>query len=146
MTTKADFTEEEWTTVASGPPSAGLVVITASRGGTFRETFSMAKAYAEARAEHGQSELLDEIVAEKPKFEHERRQSPEELRTHSLARIGEAATLVEQKATPEELDAYRRFIRSLADRVANAHSEDGQAVSPAEQAAIDEIGAALGAG
>jgi hypothetical protein len=145
MTTKSDFTEDEWGTLASGPPSAGLLVITASRGGTFRETFSLAKAYAEARSDHGQSELLDALAAEKPAFPKAQRQSPEELRQHSLERVRDAVAIVEQKATAEELDAYRRFVVGLAERVAKAHEEHGEAVSPAEQSAIDEIRQALGA-
>ena len=56
MTAKADFTEEEWQQVLEAPPSAGLVVIASDRGGSIRETFSMAKAYAEAHQEPGQSE------------------------------------------------------------------------------------------
>ena len=72
MTTKADFTEQEWEVVLEGPTSAGMLVITAQRGGTLRETISMAKAYAEARQQHGQSELLDAIVAAKPEIDHTR--------------------------------------------------------------------------
>jgi hypothetical protein len=144
MTAKSDFTEDEWKTVAAGPPGAGLVVITASRGGTFRETFSMAKAYSEAREDHGQSELLDALVSQKPAFDKAHRQSPEELRAHSLQTLGDAVALIEQKATPDELEAYRSFVVGLAERVANAHKEHGEAVSPAEQTAIDEIKGALG--
>ena len=55
MTGKADFTAVEWDAIAEGPTSAGMVVSTAKRGGTFRETFAMAKAYTEARKEHGES-------------------------------------------------------------------------------------------
>jgi hypothetical protein len=145
MTGKSEFTEDEWKTIESAPTGAGLVVITASRGGTFRETFSMAKAYTEAREEHGQSELLDALVSEKPKFEKGHRQSPEELRAHSLQNLQDAVALVEQKATPDELESYRKFVVGLAERVANAHKEDGEAVSPAEQSAIDEIKGAIGA-
>ena len=43
MTTKADFTEEEWKQVLEGPTSAGMIVTTAESGGTFRETFAMAR-------------------------------------------------------------------------------------------------------
>ena len=49
MTGKADFTAEEWETVLEGPTSAGMAVITAERGGSFRESYSMAKAYLEAQ-------------------------------------------------------------------------------------------------
>ena len=62
MTTKADFTEEEWDRVLSGPPMAGMIVATADHGGMMRETFAMAKAYGEARKQHGKSELLDAIA------------------------------------------------------------------------------------
>ena len=72
MTTKAAFSPDEWKVVLEGPPAAGLIVITAAHGGTFRETFAMSKAYAEARTEHGDSELLDEIVSAKPKVDHTR--------------------------------------------------------------------------
>jgi hypothetical protein len=44
MTTKADFTTEEWDLLLEAPPSAGIIVVTAQRGGTFRETIAMAKA------------------------------------------------------------------------------------------------------
>jgi hypothetical protein len=144
MTGKADFTEQEWTTVLEGPPSAGLMVLTAQRGGSFRETYAIAKSYVEAREQHGQSELLDAIVSAKPTVDHTRYHSPEELREHSLQHVRDAVELLERKATPEELDQYRRFVLTLSDKVANAHREGGVAVSDAERAAIDEISAALG--
>ncbi len=146
MTTKQTFTDAEWEQILEGPPSAGMLVIAAQRGGMWKETISMAKAYAEARAEHGNSELLDEVVAAKPKVDHSRYHSPEELREHSLAHLRDAVALLGNKATAEELDEYRRFILSLAHRVASAHREhgNGESVSEAEQAAIDSIAQALG--
>jgi hypothetical protein len=147
MTTKQDFTTPEWQQVLEGPPSAGMLVITAAHGGTFRETVSMAKAYAEAREHHGQSELLDEIVAAKPKIDHTRYRSPEELKEHSLAHLRDAVALLEAKATPQEREEYKSFILKLAERVASAHKEGGSvegSVSDPEQTAIDSIAQALG--
>ncbi len=147
MTTKADFTPQEWELVLEGPPSAGMIVITAQRGGTLRETVSMAKTYAEARREHGQSELLDEIVAAKPEIDHTRYRSPDELKEHCLEHLRDAVSLLAAKATAQELDEYKRFIVNLADKVAHAHREHGQgqeAVGDAERAAIADISQALG--
>jgi hypothetical protein len=147
VTTKADFTEQEWELVLEGPTSAGMLVITAQRGGTLRETVSMAKAYAEARQQHGQSELLDGIVSAKPEIDHTRYHSPEELKEHCLAHLRDAVVLLEGKATPQELDEYKRFIVSLAEKVAHAHRENGRGedpVSDTEKAAIATIGEALG--
>ena len=146
MTAKADFTEQEWDLVLSGPPTAGMIVITAEHGGMMRETFAMAKAYAEAREQHGKSQLLDEIVAAKPEVDHTRHQSFDELKQHGLQVLGEALALLKGKATAEEVEDYRRFILSVTDRVAKRHKEGGVDVAPAEQAAIDEITATLGGG
>jgi hypothetical protein len=148
MTSQADLTPDEWKLVLEGPPSAGMIVITAQRGGTLRETVSMAKAYAEARQHHGQSELLDEIVAARPEIDHTRYHSVDELKDHGLAHLRDAVALLEDKATQQELDDYKHFILNLADKVASAHHEHGhreESVSDAERAAIAEIGEALGA-
>jgi hypothetical protein len=42
------------------------------------------------------------------------------------------------------VDDYKRFVLTLTERVAAAHKEDGEQVSDAERAAIDEIASALG--
>jgi hypothetical protein len=145
MTTKAAFSPEEWKTVLQGPPTAGMIVVTAARGGTIRETIALAKAYSEAHAQPGESELLDEIVAARPEVDHSRFHSAEELKEHGLAELRAAVALLESKATPGELDGYRNFVLALASKVAAAHREHGQPVSPAEAAAIQEIRATVGA-
>src|ERR1700693_1588565 len=98
MTGKADFTAEEWETVLHGPPTAALIVITAQRGGTPRETLALTQADVEARRQHGQSELLDEIVSARPALDHTRYESPEQLRQAGLQHLSDAIKLVEQKA------------------------------------------------
>ena len=143
MTSKSDFTDEEWQLILEAPPSAGLIVVTAQRGGSFRETVAMAKAYVEARQQHGNSELLDDIVAAKPERDHTHSHSPEELKQHGLQHLRDSISLLTGKAAPAEVDEYRRFIVTLSHRVAAAHREHGQDVSEAEQAAIDDITEAL---
>lgn len=145
MTNRSDFTEEEWRLVLEGPPSAAMIVITAAHGGMFRETLAMGKAYAEARKQHGESELLDTIVAAKPHVDHTRYSSPEELKQHGLEHVRDAVSLLERKATSEELDDYRRFVVGLAERVAQAHREDGVAISAPERQSLEEISSALDA-
>ncbi len=146
MAAKSDFTPEEWQLVLEAPPSAGMIVVTAQRGGSFREAIAMAKAYTEARQHHGESELLDDIVAAKPERDHAHYHSPEELKQHGLQHLRDAIGLLEGKATPSEVDEYRQFIVTLTHKVAAAHREHGVDVSAAEQTAIDEITTALNAG
>jgi hypothetical protein len=145
MTGKSDFAAEEWELIARGPATAGLIAVTAQRGGTFRETLALTRAYGDARRAHGQSELLDEIVSAKPQLDRTRYDSPEDLREHGLQHLRDAVSLLGQKATSEELESYKRFVLDLAERVASAHREDGDdAVSPSERAALDQIAEALG--
>jgi hypothetical protein len=148
MTGKADFTEEEWKTVLEAPPSAALIVIASDRGGSIRESFSMAKAYTEARKQHGESQLLDELVNAKPEMDHTRYKTPEELKEACLQHVRDAVALLQSKATAEEVDEYKKFILGLAQRVAEARKEgfmglSGERVSEDEQQAIGEISSAL---
>lgn len=149
MTGKADFTEQEWKEILEGPTSAGLLVIASDRGGSIRESFSMAKAYGDARQQHGESQLLDELVASKPEVDRTRVRSPEELKENSLRNISEAIGILKGKASDDEVAEYRKFVLNLAERVAEARKEgflglSGERVSDAERAAIAEIEAALG--
>jgi hypothetical protein len=143
MTGKADFTEEEWNLVREGPPTAGMIVLVSSKGGSFRETWALAKTFAEARKQHGESELLDALVADKP--DTPRYHSPEEANEQGLQRLRQAVALLRQKAPPEDVEGYGNFVREVARRVAEAHKEEsGQAVSSEEQEAIARIESALG--
>jgi hypothetical protein len=143
MTGKSAFTDEEWQALLEAPPLSGMLVLRAEHGGSFRETFALAKSYAEARQQHGSSELLDEIVSVKPQVERKRYGTDEELRDAGLQRLRDAAAALESKATPEDAEAYRGFVLGLAKRVAEAHKEGGERVSPAEQSALDEIASTL---
>jgi hypothetical protein len=142
MTKKADFSEQEWEVLREGPPTAGLIAASSSSGGTFRESWALAKALAEARQQHGDSELLDELVSERP---HAKRYgSHQELYEEGTKRLGEAVALLEQKGTPDEVEDYRKFTVGVAEPVAAAHGESGQAVGDIERRAIDRITTALG--
>jgi hypothetical protein len=144
MATKDDFSAEEWEAISDGPVYAGFMIITASKGGTIRETFSMSKAWAEARRGHGESELLDAIVAEKPKLD-EKPGSAIELHNAGIQMLRQAVGAIESKS-PDELGAYQSFVTGLAERVAEAHEEDGEKISSGERTVLDEIAEALGTG
>jgi hypothetical protein len=141
MTGRADFSNEEWELVCEGPATAGMVALTASAGGSFRESWALAKSYAEARKEHGESELLDALVAEQPAVKQY--DSTEELERHGLDRLSEAVRLLEQKAGRGELHGYKRFTLDVAASVAEAHREEIASVTLEERAAIEKIAASL---
>jgi len=107
LTKKADFNAEEWSAVLEGPPIAGMMVITAERGGTLRESVSMGQAYLEARKQQDAGELLDDLLAARPELDPKRFSSPDELRTKGLERLREAVALLDSKADAGEVEAYQ---------------------------------------
>lgn len=149
MTTKADFNGAEWSTIVEAPVLAGMRLVAAHRGGTIRESLAMAKVYAEARRNQGQSELLDELVAAPPALDPKQVQAGGEIAAASEARLREALRLLSETASPEEVEAYKRFVLDVAEAAARAHKEGGfigiggKEVSEREQAALDEIRAVL---
>jgi hypothetical protein len=151
MSKKADFNAEEWTTVVEGPLYGGMRVISADRGGTLRETLALSRVYQDARGKHGDSELLDELVKSPPSIDPERvREARGNIAAVASERLRAAMEILESKATPEEIDAYKRFVMSVAQAAASAHKEGGflgiggKQVSDAENQALDEISTALG--
>jgi hypothetical protein len=150
MTTKADFNAEEWDRIAEGPALAGLILISAQRGGMIRETFAMAKVYAETNKEHGDSDFIGELAGTKPNPDMKQFSSKEDLRTRGLGKITEAVELLETKADPDEVEAYRSFALSAAQRAAEADKSGGflgiggERVTDAERTALTDVAAALG--
>ena len=152
MTRRADFNAEEWATVVDGPLYAGMRVISADRGGTLRESLAMGHAYQDARQHHGESELLDELVKSPPSIDPERlREAGGNVAALAADQLRAAIGIVESKATSSEVDAYKRFVMTVAQAVAGAHKEGGflgiggKQISDAENQALDEISTALGA-
>lgn len=130
MTAKSEFTSEEWESVLEGPPAAALMIALAQRGGTFRESYSIAKAYTEARSEHGASQLLDDMVAEKPRLERPHVTSADELKRHALEKLGRSLSLVEQKASAGEAESISSS-SSVWRRGSRRRTERGSSGSPA---------------
>lgn len=151
MTTKAEFNAEEWTTLVEAPLLAGMSVVAAERGGMLKESVAVGRTYAEARQRHGESPLLDEIVASPPAMDPARlREGAGDLQQLATTRLRDAAALIDAKASADEAQAYKQFAVTIAEAVANAHREGGFAgiggkpVSDNEQAALDTIRSTLG--
>ena len=150
MTRKEQFNAEEWDQIAQGPPLAAILVITASRGGSMRESPERGRGlHGGAREQGGAGADPAAARVTHRRSIRARQSSAEELRTQTTERLREAATLVDERATPEEADAYKKFILDVASTAALRHKEGGflgiggQRVSDAEAAALAEIAAAL---
>jgi hypothetical protein len=151
MTTKADFNADEWSTVVEAPMLAGMRVVTAHRGGTIRESMAVAKVYAEARQRQGESELLDALVSSPPAVNPQGLQGGGDVASIGDARLRESLRILNEKASPTEVEEYKRFVVEVAQAAAEAHKEGGfigiggRQISDEEQAALDDIRETLNA-
>ena len=153
MTAKPDYTPEEWTALVRAPFVVGAAISLADPGGPielFKETSAALRTVTEPSAD--QPELVAAVKAEltemagrrenplagfKPKGAQARQQVLDEL-------IAVNDTLT-SKATPEEAEAFRSWLKKAARDAANAAKEGGfmgigaERVSSGEQQMLDEL-------
>jgi hypothetical protein len=155
MTSKADFTDEEWTRLGRAPIVAGMAISLADPGGpieALKETSASLKTVLEAAQTGGRGELVDAVakdVAEKAQH----RENPLGDFKPKGAMAGETVleelravnTLLNEKATPEEAEAFRNWLVEAAQRAADAAKEGGfmgfhaERVSAGEQQMLDKL-------
>jgi hypothetical protein len=146
VTIRDAFNADEWSAIASAPVLAGMMVMAADRGGTVRETLSISRAYADARAAKDTGQLLAAVISSPPQMGQAGvRVDPQTLASDAPATLRRAIDLLEERATQDEVVEYKRFVYGLADGVARAHREGGvlgiggKDVSEPEQEALDRI-------
>jgi hypothetical protein len=159
MASKADFTEEEWTTLVRSPMVAGLAITIADPGGPIevvKETSAVVKVVS-ATANDQRDDLVGHLAREvrgiaeqhhnplgdfKPKGP-----DPRQAIVDELVRANE---IVAAKSTPEEAAAYREWILECAQRAADAAKEGGfmgfhaERVSQGEKDMLARLASALG--
>jgi hypothetical protein len=158
VTTKGDYSAEEWDLITSAPFMAAMAVVAASPSGpigVIKEMFAVGRGLAEASAEESSNELISAVISDIRAGHHaavpaESKQSLEEARKLALKTCREVATLLAHKVPTTEAEGFKRWLLSTAQRVAEAAKEGGflgiggVRVSDAEKAALTEIAEALG--
>lgn len=157
MTTKSDYSHEEWTLLVEGPPLAAMHVIAAEAWRGAAEVSAIGRVYGDARqgdsALLGSTGLIHDIVEDPPRIDRTLG-SPDAVNADAVRaglreRLGQAISILQRKGTREELEDYRRFVSGLAQRVAAPPKEGGVFGTPgghtsdAERIALDEIEDAL---
>src|SRR5215207_3631376 len=160
MTSKADFTNEEWTQLKRAPFVAGMAISLADPGGPIeavKETAATLKTVRDAAEGGGRGELVD-AVAREVLDEAQQRKSPlagfkptkgATAGVEILDELGQVNRIVSHKATPEEAAAFRDWLLGAAQEAANAAKEGGflgfhaERVSEGEQRMLDRLGEVL---
>lgn len=162
MTTKADYTADEWQVLVDVPTLAGLAVMMSGKSGlgTMKEAVALTQSVVDGREDHPSVSLIQAIIDGRLKGSDK---STAETFTNNpytglgiekfMATVAErckaAAEILAKKAPAEEASAFRAWVLQIAENVAKAAREGGflgfggTQVSTEEVAAIDRIKSSL---
>ena len=141
MTTRADFTPEEWEVLhfAMMDTMAWISVVDPKFFASFKEATAGAR-YLSSAMQTSPSTLVRDLAHDAhAKRDEALKGLGANIEAPTLDRVTAAATLVAEKA-PDDLEAFKAFISGLADAAAEA----SEGISDVEAAALFKIKAALG--
>ena len=158
MTTKADFTADEWQAIFTAAPMAGLAVTAASPNGPFgvmKEMFAVGTSIGETLQKGSTNPLVSALIDDMKSHgtKPERAQditTIEEAKTAALENLTKVSAILSAKAPGAEADGFKRWIVGIAKNVSEASNEGGflgfggTQVSDAEKQALRAIAQALG--
>jgi hypothetical protein len=160
MTSRADFTDEEWARLGRAPLVAGMAISLADPGGPIeavKETSAALKTLLEATREGNFGEFVQSVAhdvsakaqqRENPMadFKPDRQRAVESV----LEELRAVHALLAQKAAPEDMQDFSEWIRMASQRAALAAKEGGflgvgaERVSEREQQMLETIGEIFG--
>jgi hypothetical protein len=162
MTSKAEFTDEEWARLKRAPFVAGMAISLADPGGPIeavKETSAALKEVLAAARGSDRGELV-EAIARDAEADARSRKSPlagfkpsggATAGVEILDELRAVNRLVSEKTTPDEAAAVRAWLLAAAQAAANAAKEGGfmgfraERVSEGEKRMLDSLGEALAA-
>jgi hypothetical protein len=162
MTSKADFTEAEWERLGRAPIVAAMAITLADPGGpieAIKESSAAVKTVLEAAQGDQYGAFVREVAADvAEKARH--RQSPmggfkvsgAQAREQILDELRAVNALLVDKASQEEADQFREWLKTAAQRAAAAAKEGGflgfraERVSEGEQQMLETLGDIFGQG
>jgi hypothetical protein len=159
MTTKADFSENEWATLVRSPMVAGMAITLADPGGPIevvKETSAVLK-FATGSSSEERDDLVGELAREVRGLAEQRKNPIGDFKPRGalagkeiVDEISRANEIVSAKASPEEAEAYRAWIMGCAQNAADAAKEGGfmgfhaERVSQGEKDMLEQLRSALG--
>jgi hypothetical protein len=158
MSTKADFSAEEWDLLRSSPLMASILIVAASPNGPIgivQESTAAGRMILQA-AESAQTPLLKTLAEDlratmsipKPPAGA----TPAQIQEAAAEILRRTSDLLVRKATPEETAEYKQWLVKVAQATAEASKEGGflgfggTLVSDEEKAALAAVNTALGLG
>ena len=160
MTSRTDFTDEEWQRLGRAPFVAAMAISFADPGGPIeavKETNAALRTVLQA-AETGEHGTFVQAVAQDVAAQARQRHNPmagfkprgTDAREEIEDEMRAVNALLVAKATPEEADAFREWLKQSAQAAALAAKEGGflgfkaERVSENEQQMLERLGAIFG--
>ena len=134
MTTKADYTEDEWAGLVRAPILAGAYVAVSDMSffGMLGEMTALYKTMTEGDVPEAASGLIEAVVAaiEDSKDAKEKLKLPETKQSATQAaqlvhQLGLDLEVLDRKSTPEETRAFKDWLIQIAQATAEATKEGG---------------------
>jgi hypothetical protein len=159
MTTKSDFTDEEWVRVRRAPFVAGMAISLADPGGPIELAKETSASLKSATNPPSREQLLAEVALDIQSMTQDR-QNPlsdfkptqgSDPRQQMLEELRDVSAIVTSKATAEEAAAFKQWLVTAAQAAADAAKEGGflgigaVQVSEGEKSMLDQVRAAIGA-
>lgn len=152
MTTKSDFSEEEWARIVRAPFVAGLAITLADPGGPIEAAKETMAAMRSATSPPSREELLADVALDVQAMVQERRHPLKGYKPTGpavgdevVAELRGVVSVVAAKASAEEAAAYGTWLLASAQAAADAAKEGGfmgfgaEQVSAGEQAMLDRV-------
>jgi hypothetical protein len=158
LTSKASFTDDEWQRVLRAPFVAGMAITIADPGGPIEISKEMMATLRAATVPPSQEELLAAVALDIQALMDQKQNPARNFKPTSAATAGTeildelraVGAIVAEKASPEETEAFRDWLVTVAQAAADAAKEGGfmgfgaVQVSEGEQAMLDQLRSALG--
>jgi hypothetical protein len=159
MTTKSDFTEEEWVRVRRAPFVAGMAISLADPGGPIemaKETMATVKT---ATNPPSREQLLTDVALDIQSMTQQKQNPLSDFKVTDAAQAGQqildelraVKEFVAAKATPQETTAFNQWLLATAQAAADAAKEGGfmgfgaTQISEGEKDMLDKVRSAVGA-
>ena len=157
MSTKNDYSAEDWKAIMGAPVAAGLYITLSDPSGPLgitKEAMAVGKTITDSAAA-GAPEIVQAIAesvkqaGRRPELPDVPRSDPAQMKLALLGMVQNAVAVVAAKSQTES-DVFRGWLLTVASKVAHAAKEGGflgiggTEVSAEEQEGLDELARALG--
>ena len=154
MTSKQDFTDEEWVRIRRAPLVAGVAISLADPGGPIEVAKESVATLRSATLPPSQEELLAAVALDVQALAQQRQNPLGDFKPRGgqqvLEELREVNEIVTAKATPEEVEAFRGWLVAAARAAADAGKEGGfmgfgaERVSAGERQMLEQVRTAVG--